>query len=44
MPFGSATRHVSNKPLWLLLLYLAWQSTVAGTVASLWWWRKEPAP
>src|SRR5207244_11698593 len=43
MPFGSATHRVSTRPLWLLLLYLAWQTTAAGTVASLGGWRSEPS-
>lgn len=33
-------RAVAAKPLWLLLLYFAWQSLVLGTAASLWWWRR----
>lgn len=35
------SRHVANKPLWLLLLYLCWQSTLIGAAAALWWWRAE---
>jgi hypothetical protein len=30
---------VKEKPLWLLLLYLMWQSLIIGTAVSLWWWR-----
>jgi hypothetical protein len=42
MSYGNAAhRTASNKPLWLLLLYFAWQTTMIGAVASLWWWRAE---
>lgn len=40
---NAATQAKSTKPLWLLLLYFAWQSTLIGTAASLWWWRKDAA-
>jgi hypothetical protein len=36
------SRSVASKPLWLLLLYFAWQSSIIGAAASLWLWRKEP--
>ena len=45
-PTGTALRtapaafHVASKR-WLLLLYLLWQISVLGTMASLWWWRQE---
>jgi hypothetical protein len=38
-----ATRAVAEKPLWLLLLYFAWQSSIIGAAASLWYWRAEAA-
>jgi hypothetical protein len=41
MSFPAASHRASSKPLWLLLLYLAWQFTIVGTVASLWLWRRE---
>jgi hypothetical protein len=43
MAFGNATHRITSKPLWLLLLYLAWQFTIVGTVASLWFWRRAAA-
>jgi len=32
--------HTASKR-WLLMLYLLWQISVLGTMASLWWWRQE---
>jgi hypothetical protein len=34
---------VAHKPLWLVLLYFAWQCAVLGTIASLWLWRRAGA-
>jgi len=36
-------RTKATKPLWLLLLYFAWQASIVGAAASLWLWRAEPS-
>ena len=41
MAYGASSRRASSKPLWLLLMYLGWQASIAGTATSLWWWRAE---
>ncbi len=40
---AQARKAVANKPLWLLLLYFAWQSSIVGSAAALWLWRADPA-
>ena len=43
VPLAPALVSVKSKPLWLLLLYLAWQALMIGAGASLWWSRGAAA-